>query len=118
MFVKGKGSVYEQIVERYQKFISLGVIKPKEKLPSCRELSIELGVNLKTVERAYNELINLGLVQSIPKKGYFVMDKNNDDSNSFVKDIIIKLKKEGVSKEMILKYVDIVYGKENENDRN
>ena len=112
MIINGQSSVYEQIVAHFKKYISLGVLKPKEKLPSCRKLAIEIGVNLKTVERAYNELINFGLVESIPKKGYFVKD-NIDRDKSYAFDIINKLRNDGMKKEVLLCAIEEVYGKEN-----
>ena len=75
-------------------------------------LAIEIGVNLKTVERAYNELINFGLVESIPKKGYFVKD-NIDRDKSYAFDIINKLRNDGMKKEVLLCAIEEVYGKEN-----
>lgn len=112
MIINGQSSVYEQIVVHYKKYISLGIFKPNEKLPSCRELAIEIGVNLKTVERAYNELIELGLVESIPKKGYFVKD-TVDKNKSYAVDIVRKLRNDGMEKGVLLEAIDEVYGKEN-----
>ena len=71
ILLNGKGSVYQQIVEYYKRYISLNVIKPMEKLPSCRALASELGINPNTVERAYSILEKeklLELVEQIYKK--------------------------------------------------
>ena len=56
IFLSGKGNVYQQIVDYYKRYISLKIIKPMEKLPSCRALASELGINPNTVERAYSIL--------------------------------------------------------------
>lgn len=68
-----------------------GTLKPNEKLPSKRSLSSHLKVSIITVQNAYNELISLGFIYSIEKKGFFVTDlelsnpslKRNLTSNKF-----------------------------------
>ena len=70
--LKGKDNVYEQIVNEYKRYIQLGVIRLDEKLPSCRSLAQELGINPNTVVRAYNVLENEGYIKVLPKKGVYV----------------------------------------------
>ena len=43
-----KRDVYLEIAERYEKYITLGVIKTGERLPSVRVAAGELGVNPNT----------------------------------------------------------------------
>ncbi len=69
--LKGKQNVYLGIVAEYKKLIGLGAIRYGEKLPSCRALAIELGVNPNTVERAYCELEAAGYIRILPKKGAY-----------------------------------------------
>ena len=102
--ISGKESVYEQIINHYRKYISLGILKPLEKMPSVRELAIEIGVNHKTVERAYQELVKEGLIESIPKKGYFVSGEKK--KNPMIKDVLKNLFDQGVTKEEILEELD------------
>ena len=110
MQINGKSNVYEQIINHYRKYIALGVLKSGEKMPSCRELAVEIGVNHKTVERAYQELVNEGLIESIPKKGYFVLGEKM--KNPIIKELLLKLKEEGVSKKEILESLDEVFWEE------
>ena len=56
IILNGKGMVFQQIVDYYKRYITLGIIKEDEKLPSCRNLASELGINPNTVERAYKIL--------------------------------------------------------------
>lgn len=109
MEINSNGNVYEQIVNHYKKYISLGVLKSGEKLPSCREFAISIGVNHKTVERAYAQLVSEGLIVSIPKKGFFVA-KGKEEENIMVKDVLKMLKSKGVNKSEVLKYLDEIYG--------
>ncbi len=104
--ISGKESVYEQIINHYRKYISLGILKPLEKMPSVRELAIEIGVNHKTVERAYQELAKEGLIESIPKKGYFVSGEKK--KNPMIRDVLKNLFDQGVTKEEILEELDAI----------
>ena len=110
MQINGKENVYEQIINHYRKYISLGVLKPGDKMPSCREFAVEIGVNHKTVERAYGELMKEGLIESIPKKGYFVTGERK--KYPLVRDMLKNLKSQGVTKEEILAELDSLYGEE------
>ncbi len=49
-----------------------GVYLPEEKLPSIRQLSLDLKVSKNTVIRAYQELEALGLIYAVAKSGYRV----------------------------------------------
>lgn len=75
MELSGKLSVYQTIVEQIKKEITLGVYKEGEKLPSCRELALQLAINPNTVQRAYSELEECGYIYTLPKKGVYVGNK-------------------------------------------
>jgi GntR family transcriptional regulator len=64
--------VYLQIVEHIRGSIAAGVYRPGEVLPSLRVLAGDLKVNPNTVQRAYEELLRLGLVESRRGLGMFV----------------------------------------------
>lgn len=72
VYLSGKRNIYEEIVETYAKYIRTGALRAGEKLPSCRGLAMQLGINPNTVERAYSELEKRGLICTLPKKGAFV----------------------------------------------
>ncbi len=72
VYLSGKRNIYEEIVETYTKYIRTGALRAGEKLPSCRGLAMQLGINPNTVERAYSELEKRGLIRTLPKKGAFV----------------------------------------------
>lgn len=75
VYLSGKRNIYEEIVETYAKYIRTGALRAGEKLPSCRGLAMQLGINPNTVERAYSELEKRGLIRTLPKKGAFVREK-------------------------------------------
>ena len=111
MKINSNGNVYEQIVSYYRTYISLGIIEPYEKMPSSRELAINLGVNPKTVEKAYQILVDEGLIYTIPKKGYFV-PKEKKQKNPMVKDVLSMLKTNGISKDEIQECLDELFEEE------
>ena len=108
-----KRDVYLDIAERYEKYITLGVIKPQEKLPSVREAAAELRVNPNTVVRAYSLLEEKGLVRSMPKKGAFVtFDSGNvTGRRSFpaLTSELLRLKADGATKEEIILVLEEVF---------
>ncbi len=48
--------IYEQVVERFKMLILHGVLTSDEKIPSVRNLAVELSINPNTIQRAYAEL--------------------------------------------------------------
>jgi GntR family transcriptional regulator len=64
--------IYEQIAEKYRLLILKGVLLPDEKMPSVRQLSMELSTNPNTVQRAYSELERQGFLYTIKGRGNFV----------------------------------------------
>jgi GntR family transcriptional regulator len=64
--------VYLQIVENIRGSIAAGVYRPGEVLPSLRALAASLKVNPNTVQRAFDELLRLGLVEPRRGLGMFV----------------------------------------------
>jgi len=114
--LKGTKSIFEEIAEQYQNYIRLGVIPPGEKLPSCRELAIELGINPNTVERAYALLEAEGLVMTMHKKGTFVVEGGSKKTVVLAeaKKQVAALKNAGLSHGEILKIVERVYKAEGE----
>ena len=65
---------YLQIVNSVLKAVQQGHIGKDYVLPSINDLSFELNIARDTAERAYRQLKKLGVVGSIPGKGYFISD--------------------------------------------
>jgi GntR family transcriptional regulator / MocR family aminotransferase len=70
--------MYIQLANYIKQEILYGRIKPKEKLPSKRNLSNYLGLSLNTIQSAYEQLCAEGYVESKPRKGLFVTTFDND----------------------------------------
>ena len=111
--VFSKRDVYLEIAQRYEKYITLGVIQPGEKLPSVRTAATELRVNPNTVQKAYSLLEERGLIRSMPKKGAFVIFgmEREENSETFpdLTSELLRLKEKGISKDKIIFLVEEVY---------
>ncbi len=110
----GKSSIYEQIRSQILKFIQIGILKPNDKLPSVRELSMDLGINPNTVQKAYQKLEEDGYIYILSKKGAFIseMKTNHKDIIATIKKEVKTYKEEGVSKREFLTIISEVYGEE------
>ncbi len=65
-------SKYLQIANAVLKQIEKGNIKAGDNMPSINELSIELDIARDTVERGYRHLRKLGVINAVPRRGYFI----------------------------------------------
>jgi DNA-binding transcriptional regulator YhcF (GntR family) len=63
---------YLQIVNCVIREIQKGTVSIDDPMPSINELSNELDVARDTVERGYKHLKNLGIIQAVPRQGYFI----------------------------------------------
>lgn len=64
--------IYIQIIDSFRRQIRGGILQEGDKLPSVRELAAELAINPNTIQRAYRDLEQQGLIASVPGKGCFV----------------------------------------------
>lgn len=67
-----KRPIYEQIVEKFQTLILNGVLEPESKMPSVRNLAVQLSINPNTIQKAYAELERQGFIYSKVGRGNFV----------------------------------------------
>ncbi len=65
-------ALYQQIVDRIWNDAIEGTLEPGQRLPTVRQLAVDLGVHPDTVSRAYQQLERLGVVYSRPGAGTFV----------------------------------------------
>ena len=68
--------LYRQIKDHLRQGILSGSLAPETRLPACRQLARDLGVNRITVENAYSELEADGLVFSRMGSGTYVLPSN------------------------------------------
>lgn len=70
-----RAPIYEQIVNQIERYVVLGILKPKEQIPSIRELAGWLGINPNTVKKSYDLLESKGVITTISTKGTFVREE-------------------------------------------
>ena len=63
---------YRQIIDQVKTAIATDKMEPGYKLPTVRQLAVELSINPNTVSRAYTELELTGLVETQMGSGTFV----------------------------------------------
>ena len=64
--------IYEKVKDSLRQLMLSGVLPPDSRLPSVRELAMQLSINPNTIQRAYRELEQEGSIVSVPGKGSFV----------------------------------------------
>lgn len=63
---------YAQIYNAFLRAIEEKLIDKDDILPSINDLSAGLDISRNTVSRAYNDLKKIGIISSVPGKGYFI----------------------------------------------
>lgn len=65
---------YKQLTNAILSAISSGKLKKNSLLPSINELSFKLEISRDTAEKGYRHLRKLGVVESVPGKGFFIIN--------------------------------------------
>ena len=63
--------IYSQIKDGLRRLIVKGALAPGEKLPTVRDMAMDLAVNPNAIARAYTELEQEGLIRTVPGEGCF-----------------------------------------------
>ena len=64
--------IYLQLIEQIKRSVALGVLKPAERLPTVKQLALDLTINPNTVARSYRDLERDGVIETSPGRGSFV----------------------------------------------
>ena len=108
-FSEPKG-IYLQIADQIRERILRGEWRTGERIPSIRELAVELGVNPNTVTKSYQKLLDRELISNQRGRGYFVSENAaeralNEMKEEFMRDelprIIGAMRLLGISMEEI-----------------
>ncbi|MGL5328503.1 MAG: GntR family transcriptional regulator [Peptostreptococcaceae bacterium] len=62
--VDNKSPIYLQIIKHIKRKIVIGELSPGDMIPSRREMALMLNVNLNTVQRAYKEMGEMGIINT------------------------------------------------------
>jgi len=88
--------IFTQIVTEVQSAIVAGVYAEGERIPSARDLALQLKVNPNTVQKAYAELVDLGVVESKRGIGKFVCKRGSRSALKQSEDSIADLIRQAV----------------------
>ena len=64
---------YEEVATILRERIEHGIYRVGDRLPSIRAVCQELDVSISTAQEAYRQLMDVALIESRPKSGYFVL---------------------------------------------
>ncbi len=117
--------IYEQIIMQYKYLMLQGYLKPNDAIPSVRKLAMDLGITPGTVAKAYREMEQQGLIQTVRGKGTFVagLPEGVRDETAIAKvkavleEQCLELTYQGLGKEEVLELVgEIMEGLERGED--
>ena len=64
--------IYEQIIEKFQRLILVGILETDSQMPSVRSLAVDLSINPNTIQKAYSALEQEGFIYPVKGRGSFV----------------------------------------------
>lgn len=118
---RDKRPIYEQVEEKLEKLIVSGALETNEKMPSVRNLAMELSVNPNTIQRAYVQLEQKGYLYTVSGRGNFVAPPSEWKDDKIRKTMVTwkqitgHVYELGVPKQELLNELDQIY-KEADND--
>jgi DNA-binding transcriptional regulator YhcF (GntR family) len=71
---------YRQIIDSVLKDVDTGILLQGQRIPSINELSEEYYLARDTVEKAYNELRQRGIIESVRGKGYYIRSTRTENA--------------------------------------
>ncbi len=89
---------FEAFTSFIEQNIRNGIYKPGDKLPSVRTLKQQYQSSMNTIQNGYEYLVARGLVESVPKSGYYVSIRLNET------DIRVQTKHRTVVRDAIFKH--------------
>lgn len=106
--------IYEQIKNEIKLAISRGELKADDQLPSLRQLSSQLSLNVNTIKRSLAELEAEGVTYSLAGKGIFV--NGSTSSKDFCKEIfeeikkcVLRAKSLGATEKQLIEIIENIY---------
>ena len=89
---------YRQIIDQVKSAIATGMVEAGDRLPTVRQLAVDLSVNPNTVSRAYTELELTGLVETQMGSGTFVGQKRVEQDEVERRRILDQISQEFLSR--------------------
>lgn len=100
--------IYVQLREQLLALIGRGKLKPGMRLPTMREVAVELRVDLNTVQRAYAELEREGFLTLLRGRGTYVAEnpppaRNKSDAEALAAKVLAQGKAAGVAPDDLIR---------------
>ena len=118
--------IYLQIIENIKKQLIRGELNIGDKIISQREYAQKMKVNPNTVQRAYREMENMNLVETLRGQGTFIckrpemLDQIKEEmAENIMRNFLLEMKSIGFSDEKTISLVkqwQVKINKEGEND--
>jgi len=84
--------IYQQIIDEFKRSIARGDLGPGDRIPSQRELATMVQVNPNTVQRAYREMEQERIAETLRGQGTFI---SNDP------DLVTKIRREMAERALV-----------------
>lgn len=119
--LSGPKPVYQQLSDQIKYAVASGRLQPGDKLPTVRDVAVQVRVNRNTVARVYSELEREGILHTRAGQGTFVSDRGSNlkraeqkrQLSAAMKDLLAQAKLFGFSRDQITAlftdHLDAVY---------
>ena len=104
--------IYLQLIEQMKLRIASGAYRPGDQVPPVRELALEAGVNPNTMQRAFAQLEQEGLLYAVRTSGRFITEEASvlenlraSLGNRFIEEMFHNLERLGMEREEIVQAV-------------
>jgi GntR family transcriptional regulator len=111
---KASVPIYYQIYDQIKHLVAIKELSEGMKMPTIRELAIELEINPNTVAKAYTELLREGFIKTEQGVGTFVANPKQNltsgDRENKIKEIVSafldEIFKYGFTKDEVIQYLN------------
>jgi DNA-binding transcriptional regulator YhcF (GntR family) len=109
---QASGPLFDQLRSQIIDGVRDGRLPPGTRLPTVRELAVQLGLAVNTVARAYRELEAAGIVETRGRFGSFVARADPSDAAmaTAAHAFVSSAKALGIDKAAALRYVEAAFG--------
>ncbi|MBF4695757.1 GntR family transcriptional regulator [Fusibacter ferrireducens] len=114
--IEDEGPIYAQIIKHIKREIIAGIIQDQDEMPSRRMLSVLLGVNPNTIQKAYRLLEAENIITSHSgAKSYVTLTDvqikqiKSQQLEGDAKSFVLALKQMGISKEEAIQLISRVW---------
>ena len=114
--------LYIQLMNQIKEGIAKGYLQKGEKLPSVRQLASDIGINMHTVSKAYNQLKDEGIIIINRRVGVLINEevftktdnKYDEVFSKKVRALIYESLLQGYTQEEVMTKVQSIYKERNE----